>query len=220
VSPPGQPANWAQLFRIACALIRQVNSEQSVIDHWTFGGGTAMMLRIDHRESHDVDIFLSDPQLLPFLDPQKHDFQFEIRPADYQGDGSSFQKFAFKDVGEVDFIVGHAMTSSPTTQVAIEGEVTLLETVPEIITKKIYYRGSSIKPRDIFDIAAAGQQHVDSVIGALRNYRNEVEVTLMTIDKLNPDFVNSAIAQLSIKDKFRSVAKTALQQTRELLRAV
>jgi len=42
----------------------------------------------------------------------------------------------------------------------------------------------------------------------------------MTIDKLNPDFVNRAIAQLSIKDKFRSVAKTALQQTKELLRAV
>jgi hypothetical protein len=112
VSSPGQPQNWARLFRIACALIRQVNSEQSVIDHWTFGGGTAMMLRIGHRESHDVDIFLSDPQLLSFLDPQKRDFQFEIRPADYQGDGASFQKIAFGDVGEIDFIVEHAMTSS------------------------------------------------------------------------------------------------------------
>jgi Nucleotidyl transferase AbiEii toxin, Type IV TA system len=205
---------------MACALIRQVNSGQFVIDHWTLGGGTAMMLRIDHRESHDVDIFLSDPQLLPFLDPQKRDFQFEIRPADNEGDGSSFQKFVFKDVGEIDFIVGHAMTPSPTTQATIEGEATLLETMPEIITKKIYYRGSSIKPRDIFDIAAAAEQHADSVIEALQLYRNEVEKTLMTIDKLNPDFVNRAIAQLSIKDKFRSVAKTALQQTKELLRAV
>ena|ERR1700722_1215916 len=89
------------------------------------------MLRIDHRESHDVDIFLSDPQLLPFLDPQKRDFQFEIRPADNEGDGSSFQKFVFKDVGEIDFIVGHAMTPSPTTQATIEGEATLLETMPE-----------------------------------------------------------------------------------------
>jgi Nucleotidyl transferase AbiEii toxin, Type IV TA system len=215
VSSPDQPPNWARLFRIACALIRQVNSEQSVIDHWTFGGGTAMMLRIDHRESHDVDIFLSDPQLLSFLDPQKRDFQFEIRPADYGGDASSFQKIAFRDVGEIDFIVGRAMTPSPTTQTVVEGEATLLETVPEIIVKKIYYRGSSIKPRDIFDIAAAG-----SVIKALQPYRNEVEVTLMTIDRLNPHFVNSAIAQLSIQDKFRSIAKTALQQAKELLRAV
>ena len=33
---------WARLFRIACSLIRQVNSEQLIIDSWSFGGGTAM----------------------------------------------------------------------------------------------------------------------------------------------------------------------------------
>jgi hypothetical protein len=35
-------------------MIRQVNSEQSIIDRWTFGGGSAMMVQIGHRESHDV----------------------------------------------------------------------------------------------------------------------------------------------------------------------
>ena len=176
-----------------------------------------MMLQIDHRESHDVDIFLSDPQLLAFLDPQKRDFKFEIWPTAYDGDGASFQKLAFKDVGEIDFIVGHAMTSSPPIQTVIEGEATLLETIPEIIAKKIYYRGSSIKPRDI---AAAAEKHTDSVIAALRSYRAEVQTTLDVIDKLNPAFVNSAIAQLSIKDKFRSLARTALHQTKKFLRAV
>jgi hypothetical protein len=220
VNPPGQQADWARLFRIACALIRQVNSDQSIIDHWTLGGGTAMMLQIDHRESHDVDIFLADPQFLSFLDPQKRDFQFEIWPTAHDGDGASFQKLAFKDVGEIDFIVGHAMTSSPPIQTTVEGEATLLETIPEIIAKKIYYRGSSIKPRDIFDIAAAAEQHADPVIDALRSYRAEVQTTLDVIDKLNPAFVNSAIAQLSIKDKFRSVAGTALQRTKKLLQAV
>jgi hypothetical protein len=220
VSSPGGQADWARLFRIARSLIRQVNSDRSIIDHWTLGGGTAMMLQIDHRESHDVDIFLSDPQFLSFLDPQKRDFQFEIWPTAYDGDGASFQKLAFKDVGEIDFIVGHAMTSFPPIQTVIEGEAALLETIPEIIVKKIYYRGSSIKPRDIFDIAAAAEQHTDSVITALRSYRAEVQTTLGVIDKLNPAFVNSAIAQLAIKDKFRSVAGTALQQTRKLLQVV
>src|SRR5262249_800083 len=51
--------------------IRQANSQELVIDEWTFGGGTAMMPQINHRESRDIDIFLPDPQLLPFLDPQK-----------------------------------------------------------------------------------------------------------------------------------------------------
>ena len=63
------------------------------------------MLQLGHRESQDVDIFLSDPQVLPFLDPQKHDFQLEVRPTDYDGDGSRFQKMAFRDIGEIDFIV-------------------------------------------------------------------------------------------------------------------
>jgi hypothetical protein len=121
------------------------------LDAWR---GTALMLQIDHRESHDVV-------------PQKRDFKFEIWPTAYDGDGASFQKLAFKDVGEIDFIVGYAMTSSPPIQTIIEGEATLLETIPEIIAKKIYYRGSSIKPRDIFDIAAAAEQHTDSVIAAL-----------------------------------------------------
>jgi Nucleotidyl transferase AbiEii toxin, Type IV TA system len=60
---------------------------QPIIDGWTFGGGTAMMLQIDHRESRDVDIFLHDAQQLPFLDPQKRDFEFEIQPAVCEGDG-------------------------------------------------------------------------------------------------------------------------------------
>ncbi|RUW44700.1 hypothetical protein EOA32_36030, partial [Mesorhizobium sp. M1A.F.Ca.ET.072.01.1.1] len=36
---------------------------------WSFGGGTAMMIQIGHRESHDIDVFLDDPQLLGFMDP-------------------------------------------------------------------------------------------------------------------------------------------------------
>jgi hypothetical protein len=112
------------------------------------------------------------------------------------------------------------MTPSPTTQRTVEGETTLLETIPEIITKKIYHRGSSIKPRDIFDIAAAGEQHADSVIEELRSYRAEVARALTTMDKLNPEFVKNAISQLAIKDKYRAVAKTALERARKILRAV
>jgi Nucleotidyl transferase AbiEii toxin, Type IV TA system len=181
----GVPAqtNWVQLFRMACALIRQANSKQVVIDHWTFGGGTAMMLQIDHRESHDIDIFLNDPQQLPFLDPQKRDFKFEIQPDAYEGDGVRSLKLVF-GIGEIDFIVAGALTSSPTTQAEIEGEIVQLETVPEIITKKVFYRRSSIMPRDIFDIAAAGEGSADAIIEQLRCYKDPVMQTLAAMEKL------------------------------------
>jgi len=200
-------------------MIEQVNSGQQIIDYWTFGGGTAMMLQINHRESNDVDIFLPDAQLLSFLDPQKRDFDFEIRPSDYNGYGSRFLKLGF-EIGEIDFIVARALTSSPTTQAAVEGKAALLETIPEIIAKKVYHRGASIAPRDIFDIAAGSETQADSIIKELRGYRNEVAKTLAAIEKQNPDFVNATISQLLIKDTYLTIAKTALEKTKEVLKAV
>jgi hypothetical protein len=220
VSAPAAPADWMRLFRIARGLIQQVNSEKTIIDHWTFGGGTAMMLQIDHRESRDVDIFLPDPQLLQFLDPQKRDFQFEIKPDGYRGDGARSLRFAFNNLGEIDFIAARALTPSSTTQTDIDGQPVLLETVAEIIIKKIYHRDSSIQPRDIFDIAAAAEQDADMLINELRNYRTHVSKTLSTLDKLNPQFVHDAIAQLPIRKAYQALSKRAFQRSREILLAV
>lgn len=179
-----------------------------------------MMLQIDHRESHDIDIFLVDPQLLSFLDPKLRDFEFEIRPADYTGDGSRFLKLAFDEIGEIDFLVGHAMTGTPTTRQMVEGVEVDLETVAEIITKKIHYRGASIKPRDIFDIAAAARHDRETIVEALKAYRNDVASTLAAIERLKPDFVNAAVAELAIKDPYKPLARTALEDARDLLRSV
>ena len=171
-----------------------------------------MMLQIDHRESHDVDIFLPDPQLLPFLDPKLHDFEFEILPSDYQGDGARFLKLAFAGIGEIDFIVGSAMTTPSVKRQTVEDEPVDLETVAEIITKKVHYRGASINPRDIFDIAAAAGSGRDALIRTLRLYREDIARTLTTIERLRPEFVNAAISELAIKDKFRPLAATALDE--------
>ena len=180
-----------------------------------------MMLQIDHRESRDVDIFLYDPQLLQFLDPRKHDFQFEILSDAYGGDGTKTVKIAFTKIGEIDFIVAGAMTTLPTTAGTIDGEIVLLETIPEIITKKIYHRAAALKPRDIFGIAAAaGQQCAERVIEALRSYPDQVAQALATMEKLNPDFVYLAIAQLAIRDRYKTIAKTAIAKSIEILRAV
>lgn len=178
------------------------------------------MLRIDHRESWDIDIFLSDPQHLAFLDPTKRDFRFEIRPSDQHGDGARFLKLAFADLGEIDFIVAATLTGSPATMETVEGEFLSLETVPEIIAKKVYHRGSALKPRDVFDIAASADAQADDLIRELRNYRHEVATAVSGLEKLNPEFVQSAISQLAIRPNFEVISKTALERTQEILRAV
>jgi hypothetical protein len=178
-----------------------------------------MMLQIDHRESNDVDIFLSDAQLLQFLDPQKRDFQFEIPPDDYRTDGVRSIKFAFNHIGQIDFIVARALTLPPATEAIVDDRIVQLETIPEIITKKIYHRGLSLQSRDIFDIAAAAEQHAETLIAGLKLFPDRVAQAITTLSKLNAEFVNRAIQQLAIKDRYSDIAKTALERSKELLRA-
>jgi Nucleotidyl transferase AbiEii toxin, Type IV TA system len=212
---PAPASEWATLFRVACSLVDQAN-----IDHWTFGGGTAMMLQIDHRESRDVDFFLDDPQLLGLLDPALHDFEFEIRPTDYRGDGARALKFIFGEIGEIDFIVAAELTTMPAAMMVVENRDVLVETIPEIITKKVFHRCDAIQPRDLFDLAAASRDHEAAVIRELRPYRDQVTRTLATLSKLNPEMVNGTIAALAIKEGFKTVAKTALVRSKEILRAI
>ncbi|RWE18902.1 MAG: hypothetical protein EOS41_31140 [Mesorhizobium sp.] len=206
-----RPSEWRRLFCIAVDLIDQLRENAGGYDfEWSFGGGTAMMIQIGHRESHDIDIFLDNPQLLGFLDPSRSRVRIELMPSEYQGDGSRFQKFAFENVGEIDFIVAGALTPTPFEMREVEGRAVMLETVPEIIAKKVYYRGSEAKPRDIFDIAAAARSQLEPVVNALRAFPEQVSRTKDRLEKLNPEFVGRAIAQLRIMPDYEASAADSL----------
>jgi hypothetical protein len=211
---------WVRLFRIARSLIRQVNSDQMIVDNWALGGGTALMLRIAHRESYDIDIFISDAQLLQFFDPERRDFEFDIRPDGWRSDGARFIKLAFQGIGQIDFIVAGALTSSPSTEARVDDGIIQLETIDEIITKKIHFRAASLQPRDIFDIAAAAEQHKEALIKSLRMYPGDVAQALAALNKMSPEFISLAIGQLTIKDPYRALAKSAFQRSKDLLGAV
>ncbi len=201
----------ATAFGIAVDLIEQLRENAGGFDfEWSFGGGTAMMIQIGHRESHDIDIFLDDPQLLGFIDPSRSRLRLDLAPSDYQGDGLRFHKFAFENVGEIDFIVAGTLTQMPFDIREVEGRAVRLETVPEIIAKKVYYRGPEAKPRDIFDIAAAARFKLEPVVNALRAFPDQVSRTKERLEKLNPEFVDRAIADLMIMPDFQASAADSL----------
>ena len=206
-----RPSEWRRLFRITIDLIDQLRENAGGYDfEWSFGGGTAMMIQIGHRESHDIDIFLDDPQLLGFIDPSRSHLRFETMPSDYLGDGLRFQKFAFEGIGEIDFIVAGPLTETPFETREVEGRAVRLETVPEIIAKKVYYRGSEAKPRDIFDIAAAARSQLAPLVNALRAFPEQVSRTRERLEKLNPEFVDRAVAQLMIMPDYEACATDCL----------
>ncbi len=64
--------NWRQLFPPALRLMRHLGTVMSK-PRWSFGGGTELMLRIGHRRSKDIDLFVPDPQYLGYLTPRLSD---------------------------------------------------------------------------------------------------------------------------------------------------
>ena len=180
-----------------------------------------MMIQIDHRESHDIDLFLDDPQFLPYVEATVSERQFALGEATYNGDGTGHLKIAFEGIGEIDFIVTGHVTEAPTSIRTIEGRAVALETVPEIIAKKVRYRGSRIQPRDIFDIAAAAATNETAdVIAALALIPDYVREAISRIDVLSRDYVSSSIAQLALRAQNQHLVESAYNDALGLLRQV
>lgn len=99
-----------------------------IVGTWTFGGGTALMLHIGHRESHDIDLFIDDPQALPYLNPYTQDYDLEVAPSSYDTDGTRSLKLSFDGVGEIDFICAGTQSEAPTIEVTVRGRKVLFET--------------------------------------------------------------------------------------------
>jgi len=88
----------------------------------------------------------------------------------------------------------------------------------EIIAKKIRFRGSHIQPRDVFDIAAVCEagygQEVRDALAQIPEYK---DVAAKQLASLNPEYVDSVIAQLMIKPNFLKIAKSARETTLRIL---
>jgi GTP:adenosylcobinamide-phosphate guanylyltransferase len=94
-----------------------------------------------------------------------------------------------------------------------------LETVPEIIAKKVRFRGASIQPRDVFDIAAASSAGYEADIReALNEIPEYCDTAADRLEALNEGYVNSLIQQLMLKPGFEVAALDAISIAKDLLR--
>ena len=143
---------WKNLFSAAMQQIKQANLPSSM---WTFGGGTVLMHKFNHRFSKDIDIFFSDRQLLGYISPRIND-ALEDRAIKYI-EQDNFTKIYLKE-GEIDFILSPRISNCKPVQAIIEGEKIFLDHPVEIIAKKIEHRASEFKARDVFDLAIVYSQ--------------------------------------------------------------
>lgn len=213
-------SQWPVLFDLSIDILRHFETANGFMPAWSFGGGTALMLQIDHRESHDIDIFLGDPQYLPLLNPETQDIALTRQPDNYETDGSRALKLAYAQVGEIDFICCEHILQQPTESREIRGQQVEIETPAEIIAKKIYFRGGAFQPRDMFDLAAVAEHFGEAYVRAALEQcgRERCETALAMVQKANPDFVKSVIGQLMLRESTAHLIDEAQHVTEDLLR--
>lgn len=130
---------------------------------WTFGGGTVLMLRLGHRQSKDIDLFVPDPQYLGHVNPRLSDVAEEVS-TDYE-ENAEFIKLRLAD-GEIDIVVGQALTAEPFDLVTHASRSIRVETSAEIIAKKMWHRGDRAKVRDLFDLWAVAVMEPEAIAAA------------------------------------------------------
>lgn len=174
-----QGSRWYELLPQAVSILDAAGHKD-----WTFGGGTALALWLDHRVSYDIDIFTrgSLTRMTPlFCDETKRVLGANGR-MQFPG---HYLKLEL-DGGEIDFLTPPTLTENPTAEMCLEDilahagvsdvgpagdRIINVEMPTEILTRKIMFRGQNFKPRDVFDMAASLQWSPDVLLPALDIFR-------------------------------------------------
>lgn len=138
---------WRALLELALPALEEIGPGVE----WTLGGGTALALKLHHRISYDIDIFLEDASSLRALSPSRNKATRAITDR-WQEPGHYLR--LERDEGAIDFIVAARLTTPAPWLYRFKGREVRVEEPAEVLAKKLRYRGSRIIPRDIFDILA------------------------------------------------------------------
>jgi len=210
---------WEQLLKRAFAIMDKAKSMGAEMDGVTLGGGTAIMLHIDHRDSHDIDLFLSDADSLVALEEIVRNLA-KGENLEFRGAEGSYISLNDSRLGEIDFIYGRLAGVNadasvpgwwqPAVRRELAGRPIWLETVPEIIGKKIYYRCTSLTPRDVFDIAAACEAgYREDIRKIMSSMPKEVATAAWVIENFPDGHVKDRMQQYDVRPKFRHLLDDA-----------
>ena len=147
---------WRTLLELALPALDEVGSDIG----WVLGGGTGLALKINHRISYDIDIFLENSAHLRMLSPNRNKASHSI--TDRWQEPGHYIKLE-REEGSIDFIVSGRQTDMAPWSYGFKGRDIPVEHPVEILAKKLKYRGSRILPRDIFDLLAVHRYDPDIV---------------------------------------------------------
>jgi predicted nucleotidyltransferase component of viral defense system len=164
---------WKDLLPHALSIIEDIKNHGTPDPFWTFGGGTVLMFRYQHRLSKDIDIFVPDPQYLGFVTPRLSDVAAAVS-ADYVEDQSSYVKL-IRPEGEIDFVASPNLIEAPFEIWNIDGQHIRVETAVEIVAKKLWHRGHRATARDLFDLSLVIEREPEALAKAAKFLRKNAE---------------------------------------------
>lgn len=143
-------SSWQRLLEEALKI------EERLPDRlpFSFGGGTALAVHLGHRISCDIDLFYKSVDAFDYYHPNKNaavDALVKKYSGSWQFPGN-YLKLEL-GMGEIDILVSTFMTQSPVEDWVFKKWAIKIEKPAEILAKKICYRSSQFKRRDIFDMA-------------------------------------------------------------------
>lgn len=211
-------SNWDALLRQSLIGLDALEARGAPIRWWSFGGGTALMVQLHHRDSKDVDLFILDPQYLGFLSPKMADTDIWNGP-DYD-ESTHYLKLKY-DEGEIDFIVAQSISDLPNGTFEFEGHKIPIEPPTEIILKKLFHRAAFLKPRDIFDAAVVlASDHADTLRENLHFVSDQRDALIKRMADMSDSYFHAAIAELDIFDEWRFIIPAARQVVTELVASI
>ena len=134
----------------------------------TLGGGTALASYYwNHRYSTDIDIFIYDKVDKKHLLKEStwsEKVKTEMKSIGYDGNFRNhpiYSEIVIDENCKIQFFDVVKKSHIPYAKVNLWGHELLIDTVEEIIAKKIYYRADKGNSRDLFDIAIAFHKKPD-----------------------------------------------------------
>src|SRR3954468_21727452 len=123
-------SRWPELFSLGKSLMDLLPGGA----FWSFGGGTSLALRYDHRVSYDVDLFLADAQLVPYLSPRLNDEVAALIGYDVIEDNGSLK--VSRPEGDLDLVVAPLLTRPGVEPVEVLGQTVPTQPPEEVLAKK------------------------------------------------------------------------------------
>lgn len=216
-------SNWRLLLSRTILGLEQLEQQGRAVPKWVLGGGTALMLHANHRLSKDIDAFIDDPQYLGIMSPKVTEV-WNCRTWD---ETAHYLKLIYTE-GEIDFIVSGPLSGLGTdtyeidlTDLPAARKVLIqVEHPAEIALKKMHYRPTMLKARDIFDIAVADSIHHDALVGNLSAISDKKSALTKRLDNIDRKFLQAELAELDIQAGWDDEKKNCLDTTRSLVKQI